>query len=40
MKEVLNRVKDTLASHKSLDHVEYPGEEIAVKDQIEVVLKR
>lgn len=39
-RKVLNRVKDTLASHKSLEHREYPAEEVAINDQIAGALKQ
>lgn len=39
-REVQNCLKDILASHKGLQHLEYPEEEVAVIDGIESILKR
>lgn len=37
--EVVKLREDILALCESLEHFEYPGEEVAVKDQIKDVLK-
>lgn len=40
IREVLYRENDIIASNKSLKLLDYPGEEVAVRAQIEITSKR